>query len=49
MANQDKIEQLKVHLAGFMTRLENMDPEETSIEDIDQLISILDKMETSLK
>ncbi|SDK34941.1 SE1561 family protein [Sediminibacillus albus] len=49
MADQEKVEQLKIHLAGFMTRLENMKPEETSVEDIDQLLSILDKMENNLK
>ncbi|WP_179107309.1 SE1561 family protein [Sediminibacillus massiliensis] len=49
MANEERIAQLKQQLEGFMTRLDNMDPEETSVEDIDQLIHILESMEEKLR
>ncbi|WP_226035363.1 SE1561 family protein [Aquibacillus saliphilus] len=49
MNQQGKVAELKNHLAGFMERLENMDPSETSLEDIDELIRIVEKMEENLK
>ncbi|MRH44627.1 hypothetical protein GH741_18430 [Aquibacillus halophilus] len=49
MNQQDKVAQLKMHLDGFMARLEKMDPSETSLQDIDQLINLVEKMEENLK
>lgn len=49
MANDERIAELKARLADFMTRLDEMDPEQTSLEDIDQLIAMLNDLEGKLK
>lgn len=45
----EKLNQLKTYLNGFMTKLDNLDPNETSVQDIDQLIEIVEQMEKNLK
>ena len=49
MANEERISELKARLADFMSRLDAMDPEKTSLEDIDQLIEMLNELEGKLK
>ncbi|MFD1020755.1 SE1561 family protein [Thalassobacillus hwangdonensis] len=48
MSQQDKLQDLKLRLAAFMNRIETMDPEETSVEDIDQLIEMLEDLEKKM-
>ncbi|MEQ6391294.1 SE1561 family protein [Bacillaceae bacterium S4-13-58] len=46
MADQStKIQELKTRLSVFMDRVDRLDPETTSVEDIDQLIAMLDELE----
>lgn len=45
MAQQEKLQDLKTKLSEFITRIELLDPEETSVEDIDRLISMLEELE----
>lgn len=50
MTNQQvKIDELKVRLATFMDRIEALKPEETSVDDIDQLINMLNELEERCK
>ncbi|GEN53526.1 SE1561 family protein [Halobacillus litoralis] len=49
MSQQERIEDLKVRLADFMGRIEKLDPEETSVEDIDRLISMLEDLEKNME
>ncbi|CAM3831963.1 SE1561 family protein [Alkalicoccus chagannorensis] len=46
---QRKLHQLQDRMDMLMEMLDNLDPEETSIEDIDQLISRLDELETQCR
>lgn len=48
MSQQEKIQDLKLRLADVMGRIENLDPEETSVEDIDRLISMLEELERNM-
>ncbi|CDQ20456.1 hypothetical protein SAMN05192559_105282 [Halobacillus karajensis] len=48
MSQKDRIEDLKLRLADFMGRIEQLDPEETSVEDIDRLISMLEELEENM-
>lgn len=48
MEQQDKINKLKQQLEGFLTQLDNLDPSKTSVEDIDELINMIEKIENSL-
>ncbi len=48
MTQQEKISNLKQRLEEFMGRLDNLDPEQTSVEDIDRLISMLESLERSM-
>ncbi|MBH0231206.1 SE1561 family protein [Halobacillus yeomjeoni] len=48
MTQQDKLHDLKARLTDFMNRIEQMDPEETSVEDIDRLISMLEELERKM-
>ncbi|MDL4841836.1 SE1561 family protein [Aquibacillus rhizosphaerae] len=48
MTQQAKIDQLKVQLSGFLEQLESLDPSKTSVEDIDSLIEIIEKLEADL-
>ncbi|WP_226584952.1 SE1561 family protein [Halobacillus litoralis] len=48
MSQQEKIQDLKTRLADVMGRIERLDPEETSVEDIDRLISMLEEMEKNM-
>jgi septum formation inhibitor-activating ATPase MinD len=43
---EDQLNYLKQRLSMFLEVLENIDPEETSLEDIDRLIGIIDELET---
>ncbi|WP_202406361.1 SE1561 family protein [Pontibacillus yanchengensis] len=49
MSNEAKIEELKLRLSSFMSRIDEMDPEETSVEDVDKLISMLEELEEECK
>ncbi|MCT2534419.1 SE1561 family protein [Aquibacillus koreensis] len=49
MEQQQKIQQLKAHLEGFLLQLDNLDPSKASVEDIDQLIKIIESMEEDLQ
>nr|WP_254434289.1 SE1561 family protein [Halobacillus sp. Marseille-Q1614] len=40
--------ELKLRLTDFMSRIEEMDPEQTSLEDIDALIRMLEDLEKKL-
>ncbi|WP_163539537.1 SE1561 family protein [Gracilibacillus sp. YIM 98692] len=48
MSESNKITQLKVQLERFMDQLDGLDPEKTSIEDVDQLIQMIEKIEKDL-
>ncbi|RCW62988.1 SE1561 family protein [Saliterribacillus persicus] len=48
MASQEKVTQLKEQLEHFLNQLDDLDPEKTSIDDIDELIKIIEKMEREL-
>ncbi|MBA2176458.1 hypothetical protein H0266_16285 [Halobacillus locisalis] len=48
MAQQEKIQDLKLRLSEFMTRIEELEPEETSVEDIDRLILMLEELEQKM-
>ncbi|KGX90305.1 SE1561 family protein [Pontibacillus marinus] len=49
MNNEAKIEELKLRLSTFMSRIDEMDPETTSVEDVDKLISMLEDLEEQCK
>ncbi|SFM45737.1 hypothetical protein SAMN04487943_11947 [Gracilibacillus orientalis] len=48
MSNEDKIRELRMQLEHFMERLDHLDPEQTSVEDVDQLIQMIEKIEKDL-
>ncbi|MGN8646868.1 SE1561 family protein [Gracilibacillus sp. HCP3S3_G5_1] len=48
MDNEKKIKELRIQLEHFMERLDHLDPERTSIEDVDQLIQMIEKIEKGL-
>ncbi|GGD01460.1 hypothetical protein GCM10007216_35220 [Thalassobacillus devorans] len=48
MAQEEKLQDLKIRLAAFMSRLDEMEPEETSVQDIDQLIQMLEELEKKM-
>ncbi|MCA0971912.1 hypothetical protein LCM20_15000 [Halobacillus litoralis] len=48
MQQQEKLQDLKVRLSEFVDRIEALDPEETSVEDIDRLISMLEDLENKM-
>ncbi|MGI8314842.1 SE1561 family protein [Halobacillus mangrovi] len=48
MAQQERLQDLKTRLSDFMVRIEQLDPEETSVEDIDRLISMLEELERKM-
>ncbi|KGX88162.1 SE1561 family protein [Pontibacillus litoralis] len=48
MTNEGKIEELKLRLSAFMTRIEELNPEQTSVEDVDQLIGLLEELEQKM-
>ncbi|WP_198162653.1 SE1561 family protein [Halobacillus mangrovi] len=48
MTQQERIQDLKTRLSDFMIRIEQLDPEETSVEDIDRLISMLEELERKM-
>ncbi|MFG6149802.1 SE1561 family protein [Halobacillus sp. B23F22_1] len=48
MSQQEKISDLKVKLSAFMERLDEIEPEDTSVEDVDELIKMLEELERKL-
>ncbi|WP_173917286.1 SE1561 family protein [Halobacillus sp. Marseille-Q1614] len=48
MSQDEKMTELKLRLTDFMSRIEEMDPEQTSLEDIDALIRMLEDLEKKL-
>ncbi|WP_169793097.1 SE1561 family protein [Amphibacillus sediminis] len=48
MIQQDKLDQLKNQLQAFLDQLDSLNPETTSLEDVDQLIEIIEQMEKKL-
>ena len=48
MTQQEKRLDLKMKLSEFMTKLDALNPEDTSIEDIDRLLSMLNELEHKL-
>ncbi|GGD19749.1 MULTISPECIES: SE1561 family protein [Pontibacillus] len=45
MSNEAKIDELKLRLNTFMTKVDELDPEKTSVEDVDRLIKMLEDLE----
>lgn len=48
MPNKEKIQTLRSQLQLFLDRLDHLDPEEASLEDVDQLIKLIEKMEKDI-
>ncbi|MFD2925075.1 SE1561 family protein [Halobacillus naozhouensis] len=48
MSQQEKLTDLKSRLSAFMNRVDQMDPNETSVEDIDELIKMLEDLERKM-
>ncbi|MCP3029056.1 SE1561 family protein [Halobacillus sp. A5] len=48
MTQKEKITDLKIKLSAFMSRLDEIEPEETSVEDVDELIRMLEDLERKL-
>ncbi|MBM7553709.1 SE1561 family protein [Thalassobacillus pellis] len=48
MSQEEKLQDLKLRLAAFMSRIEEMDPQDTSVNDIDQLIQMLEDLEKKM-
>ncbi|MFC4401516.1 SE1561 family protein [Gracilibacillus xinjiangensis] len=46
--NNEKILQLRQQLERFIEQLDRLDPEETSVEDVDKLIQLIEKIELNL-
>jgi hypothetical protein len=44
-----KVDDLKQRLSAFMDYLDSIEPEETSLEEIDEMLRMLDEMENKLK
>ncbi|MFP7171321.1 SE1561 family protein [Terribacillus sp. 7520-G] len=44
-----KVDDLKQRLAAFMDYLDSIEPEETSLDEIDEMLRMLDEMENKLK
>ena len=49
MSENPKIQQLKHQLEAFLQQLDELEPSETSIEDVDRLIEMIESMEMKLK
>lgn len=47
--DESKVEELKVQLTAFLTRLEELEPSETSLEDVDRLLAMIEEMEEKMK
>lgn len=45
----NKVDDLKQRLAAFMDYLDNMEPEQTSLDEIDEMLRMLDDMENKFK
>ncbi|MCD5325480.1 MULTISPECIES: SE1561 family protein [Pontibacillus] len=45
MSNEARIDELKLRLNTFMTKIDELDPEHTSVEDVDRLIKMLEELE----
>ncbi|WP_176142408.1 SE1561 family protein [Halobacillus hunanensis] len=48
MSQQEKLSDLKARLSAFMNRVDQMDPNDTSVEDIDELIKMLEDLERKM-
>ncbi|SDJ49560.1 SE1561 family protein [Salimicrobium halophilum] len=48
MNQQEKMADLKLRLAQFADRVDQLDPAETDIEEIDKLIRMLDELEEKI-
>ncbi|WP_082235051.1 SE1561 family protein [Halobacillus massiliensis] len=48
VAQDEKMTELKLRLTDVMSRIEKMDPEKTSVDDIDALIRMLEDLEKKL-
>ncbi|WP_158633923.1 SE1561 family protein [Radiobacillus deserti] len=46
---EDKVTELKSYLSRFLEKLDAMNPDEASLDDVDQLLHIISKMEDKLK
>ncbi|MCP8617916.1 SE1561 family protein [Salirhabdus salicampi] len=46
---QEKVIELKQRLAEVMTRIEGIEPEKLTVEDIDEFIHVLDQLEEKCK
>ncbi|WP_254391810.1 SE1561 family protein [Terribacillus sp. DMT04] len=44
-----KVDDLKQRLAAFMDYLDNIEPEQTSLDEIDEMLRMLDDMENRFK
>lgn len=49
MSENPKIQQLKQQLEAFLQQLDELEPSETSLEDVDRLIEMIESMEMKLK
>jgi prefoldin subunit 5 len=49
MPDNPKIQQLKQQLEAFLQQLDELEPSETSLEDVDRLIEMIESMEMKLK
>lgn len=48
MAQDNKIAKLQDRLTSFLETLDSLNPEETSLEDIDRLIAMIDEIEKQI-
>ncbi|WP_200816613.1 SE1561 family protein [Halobacillus sp. Marseille-P3879] len=48
MSQQEKMIDLKAKLSAFMDRLDQIEPEDTSVEDVDELIRMLEELERKI-
>ncbi|SIS48875.1 SE1561 family protein [Salimicrobium flavidum] len=48
MTQQERLDDLKLKLAQFADRVDQLDPAETDVKEIDQLIQMLDDLEEKM-
>ncbi|UOQ43835.1 hypothetical protein MUN89_18445 [Halobacillus salinarum] len=48
MVQQERLSDLKARLSEFVNKLDALDPEEASVEDVDRLIAMLDELERQM-
>ncbi|MFB1050924.1 SE1561 family protein [Paraliobacillus sp. JSM ZJ581] len=49
MVQEAKMSQLKAQLQTFLVQLDQLDPNHASVEDVDQLLELIEKMEQALQ